>query len=60
MFECVALSQELEEVSNKLIKAKMSSVRPDKTQSPPGREQHVQQLYQKLNMVDYIQVSSFS
>ncbi|KAM7396243.1 hypothetical protein PAMP_019300 [Pampus punctatissimus] len=45
-----SLKKELEEVSNKLIKAKMSSVRHDKTQSPTYREQHVQQLQQKLNM----------
>eukprot|EP00064_Thunnus_orientalis_P005099 superscaffoldBa00000487_g5112 len=45
----VSLKKELEEVSNKLIKTKMLSVRHDKTQSPSGREQHVQQLHQKLN-----------
>lgn len=47
----MVLSQEVEEVSNKLIKAKMSSVRHDQAQSPTGREQRVQQLHQKLNMV---------
>ncbi|XP_035858597.1 uncharacterized protein LOC116057600 isoform X5 [Sander lucioperca] len=46
----VSLNKELEEVSNKLIKAKMSSVRHDKAHSPSGREQHFQQLQQKLNM----------
>ncbi|XP_063732783.1 coiled-coil domain-containing protein 73-like isoform X2 [Eleginops maclovinus] len=46
----VSLKQEVEEVSNKLIKAKMSSVRHDQAQSPTGREQHFQQLHQKLNM----------
>ncbi|XP_034734215.1 sporulation-specific protein 15-like isoform X2 [Etheostoma cragini] len=46
----VSLKKELEEVSNKLIKAKMSSVRHDKAHSPTGREQHFQQLQQKLNM----------
>lgn len=44
--------QELEEVGNKLIKAKMLAVRHDKSQSPTGREQHIQQLHQKLNMVN--------
>ncbi|XP_033997486.1 coiled-coil domain-containing protein 73-like [Trematomus bernacchii] len=46
----VSLTKEVEEVSNKLIKAKMSSVRHDQAQSPTGREQHFQQLHQKLNM----------
>ncbi|XP_078114186.1 coiled-coil domain-containing protein 73 [Sander vitreus] len=46
----VSLNKELEEVSNKLIKAKMSSVRHDKAHSPSGRAQHFQQLQQKLNM----------
>ncbi|KAJ4938410.1 hypothetical protein JOQ06_003030, partial [Pogonophryne albipinna] len=46
----VSLKKEVEEVSNKLIKAKMSSVRHDQAQSPTGREQHFQQLHQKLNM----------
>ncbi|XP_029289988.1 coiled-coil domain-containing protein 73 isoform X2 [Cottoperca gobio] len=46
----VSLKKEVEELSNKLIKAKMSSVRHDKAHSPTGREQHVQQLHQKLNM----------
>ncbi|XP_074488261.1 coiled-coil domain-containing protein 73 isoform X2 [Sebastes fasciatus] len=45
-----SLKKELEEVSNKLIKAKMSSVRHDKAHSPTGREQHCQQLHQKLIM----------
>lgn len=52
MFECVVLSQELGEVSTKLIKAKMTTVRHDKTHSPTGREQRIQQLQQKLNMVN--------
>ncbi|MEQ2265768.1 hypothetical protein XENORESO_012247, partial [Xenotaenia resolanae] len=42
--------KELEEVSNKLIKEKMKSVRHEKTQSPLRREQPVQELQQKLNM----------
>nr|XP_020460008.1 coiled-coil domain-containing protein 73 isoform X4 [Monopterus albus] len=46
----VSLKKELEEASKKLIKAKMTSVRLDKTHSPIGKEQHVQQLHQKLNM----------
>ncbi|XP_033940203.1 coiled-coil domain-containing protein 73 isoform X2 [Pseudochaenichthys georgianus] len=46
----VSLKKEVEEVSNKLIKAKMSSVRHDQAHSPTGREQRVQQLQQKLNM----------
>ncbi|XP_036001005.1 coiled-coil domain-containing protein 73 [Fundulus heteroclitus] len=45
----VSLKKELEEVRNKLIKEKMKSVRHEKTQSPLGREQHVQELQQKLN-----------
>ncbi|XP_028440589.1 coiled-coil domain-containing protein 73 isoform X2 [Perca flavescens] len=45
-----SLKKELEEVSNKLIKAKMSSVRHDKAHSPSGTEQHFQQLQQKLHM----------
>ena len=49
----MVLSQEVEEVSNKLINAKMSSVRHDQAQSPTGREQHFQQLHQKLNMVTF-------
>lgn len=51
MIECTVLSQELEEVSNKLIKAKMSSVSRDKTHSPAGGEQRVQQLQHKLSVV---------
>ncbi|KAG8012923.1 Coiled-coil domain-containing protein 73 [Nibea albiflora] len=46
----VSLKQELEEVSNKLIKAKMSSVRRDKTLGPAGGEQRVQQLQHRLNV----------
>ncbi|XP_056243466.1 nucleoprotein TPR-like isoform X2 [Seriola aureovittata] len=46
----VSLKKELEEVSNKLIKGKMTSVRHDKTYSHTGKEQHVQRLHQKLNM----------
>ncbi|XP_054475549.1 restin homolog isoform X2 [Anoplopoma fimbria] len=46
----VSLTKELEEVSHKLIKAKMSSVRHDEAHSSTGREQHCQQLHQKLNM----------
>ncbi|MEQ2231475.1 hypothetical protein ILYODFUR_000815, partial [Ilyodon furcidens] len=42
--------KELEEVSNKLIKEKVKSVRHEKTQSPLRREQPVQELQQKLNM----------
>ena len=58
MCDGLVLSQELEEVSHKLIKAKMSSVRHDKVQSPPGREQQIQQLHQKLNMVNDNQLIS--
>ncbi|KAE8277284.1 Coiled-coil domain-containing protein 73 [Larimichthys crocea] len=47
----VSLKKELEEVSNKLIKAKMSSVSRDKTHSPAGGEQRVQQLQHKLTVV---------
>ncbi|XP_027128138.1 coiled-coil domain-containing protein 73 isoform X2 [Larimichthys crocea] len=46
----VSLKKELEEVSNKLIKAKMSSVSRDKTHSPAGGEQRVQQLQHKLSV----------
>lgn len=52
MIECMVLFQELEEVSSNLIKVKMSSVRLDKNPSPTGREQRIQQLHQKLNMVN--------
>ncbi|XP_014911334.1 coiled-coil domain-containing protein 73-like isoform X4 [Poecilia latipinna] len=45
-----SLKKELEEVSNKLIKEKMNSVRHKKTQSPLGREQHIQELQQKVHM----------
>ncbi|CAK6973248.1 uncharacterized protein LOC121896904 [Scomber scombrus] len=45
-----SLKKELEEVRNKLIKAKTSSIRHDKTQNPTGREPHVQQLHHKLHM----------
>lgn len=44
--------QELDEVSNELSKAKMTSVRPAKPYSPTGREQHIQQLHQKLKLVN--------
>ncbi|XP_041854198.1 paramyosin-like isoform X2 [Melanotaenia boesemani] len=46
----VLLTKELGEVSKKLIKVKMTSVRHDKIHSPSGREHHVQELHQKLNM----------
>ncbi|XP_073327458.1 coiled-coil domain-containing protein 73 isoform X2 [Pagrus major] len=45
-----SLKKELEEVSSKLIKVKMSSVTLDKNHSLTGREQRIQQLHQKLNM----------
>ncbi|XP_014864692.1 PREDICTED: coiled-coil domain-containing protein 73 isoform X2 [Poecilia mexicana] len=45
-----SLKKELEEVSNKLIKEKMNSVRHEKTQSPLWREQHIQELQQKVHM----------
>lgn len=47
------LSQELEEAYNKLVKTKMSSLRQDKSHSPTGREQIMQQLRLKLNMVNH-------
>lgn len=37
---------------SKLIKDKMSSLRPDRADSHTGKEQHVQKLQQKLNMVN--------
>lgn len=43
--------QGLEDVTNQLIKAKMSSLKQEKSHSPPGREQHIQQLHQKVNTV---------
>ncbi|XP_013767861.1 coiled-coil domain-containing protein 73 isoform X2 [Pundamilia nyererei] len=46
----VSLKKELDEVSNELSKAKMTSVRPAKPYSPTGREQHIQQLHQKLKL----------
>ncbi|KAK2841853.1 hypothetical protein Q5P01_012053 [Channa striata] len=46
----VSLRKELEEVSKKLIKAKVTSVSHDKTNTPTGKEQHIQQLHQKLSM----------
>ncbi|XP_054891531.1 coiled-coil domain-containing protein 73-like [Poeciliopsis prolifica] len=45
-----SLKKELEEVTNKLIKEKMNTVRHEKIQSPLGREQHIQELQQKLHM----------
>lgn len=49
---CVVRSQELDGVSNKLIKEKMKSVVHEKTHSPARREQHLQELQQKLKMVN--------
>ncbi|XP_013867629.1 coiled-coil domain-containing protein 73 [Austrofundulus limnaeus] len=46
----VALKNELDEVSNKLIKEKMKVVINEKTHSSSGREQHLQVLQQKLKM----------
>ncbi|XP_034390563.1 uncharacterized protein LOC117732061 [Cyclopterus lumpus] len=46
----VSLKKELEEVSHKLIKAKMSSVRHGEAHSAAGREQHCEQLHRKLSM----------
>ncbi|XP_030587618.1 coiled-coil domain-containing protein 73 isoform X2 [Archocentrus centrarchus] len=46
----VSLKKELDEVSNKLTKAKMTLVRHDKPRSPTGGEQHIQQLQQKLKL----------
>lgn len=48
---CVVRSQELVGASNKLIKEKMKSVVHEKTHSPARREQHLQELQQKLKMV---------
>ncbi|KAF3689188.1 hypothetical protein EXN66_Car004860 [Channa argus] len=41
---------ELEDVSKKLIKAKVTTVRHDKTHTPTGKEENIQQLHQKLDM----------
>lgn len=57
---CLILLQELEEVSNKLIKEKINSVRHEKIQSPLGREQHIQELQQKLHMVTWASVKQGS
>lgn len=46
------LSQELDEFRSKLIKVKMTSVSHDKSHGPTIREQHVQELRQKLHMVN--------
>ncbi|KAM9854724.1 coiled-coil domain-containing protein 73 [Aulostomus maculatus] len=46
----LSLTKELEEVSHKLIKEKMSSVRHDRCRSSPQQEQHRQQLQHKLNV----------
>ncbi|XP_038161456.1 COP1-interactive protein 1-like [Cyprinodon tularosa] len=46
----VSLKKELEEVSKKLIKERMKLVAHEKTPSPSGRVQLVQELQQKLNM----------
>lgn len=48
----VVVPQELEEMRSKLIKDKMSSLRHDRADSHTGKEQHVQKLQQKLNMVN--------
>nr|XP_046250480.1 coiled-coil domain-containing protein 73-like isoform X2 [Scatophagus argus] len=45
-----SLKKELDEVGNKLIKAMMSSARDDRSRSPMGGEQSIQQLHQKLNV----------
>lgn len=44
--------QELEDISNNLMKAKMSSFRKDESQSPTDRELRFQQLQQRLNKVN--------
>lgn len=44
-------SQELDEVNNKLIKVKMTSVRYEKTHSQAEGQQQVQELQQRLIMV---------
>ncbi|XP_028305758.1 coiled-coil domain-containing protein 73 [Gouania willdenowi] len=46
----VSLKKELEEVHNKLIKAKMTSTGNSKSPSLTGREQLLQQLHHKLNL----------
>ncbi|KAM6937942.1 coiled-coil domain-containing protein 73 [Xenentodon cancila] len=46
----VSLKKELDEVSNRLLKVKMTSATHDKTRSPTSREQHVQELQLKLNL----------
>ncbi|XP_018559579.1 coiled-coil domain-containing protein 73 [Lates calcarifer] len=46
----VSLKKALEEVSNKLIKVEMTSIRHDKTHSHTSKEQYIQKLHQKLNM----------
>ncbi|XP_026167350.1 coiled-coil domain-containing protein 73 isoform X2 [Mastacembelus armatus] len=46
----VSLKKELEEVSKNMIQAKMTSGRHNKAHSPTGKEQHVLQLQQKMNM----------
>ncbi|XP_075327318.1 coiled-coil domain-containing protein 73 [Odontesthes bonariensis] len=46
----VSLKKELDEVSNRLIKVKMTSFTHDKSHSPARREQHVQELQQKLSL----------
>ncbi|KAK2918221.1 hypothetical protein Q8A73_004967 [Channa argus] len=46
----VSLMEELEDVSKKLIKAKVTTVRHDKTHTPTGKEENIQQLHQKLDM----------
>lgn len=44
--------QELEDISNNLMKAKMSSFRKDESHSPTDRELRFQQLQQRLNKVN--------
>ncbi|KAK7891980.1 hypothetical protein WMY93_023943 [Mugilogobius chulae] len=47
----VSLNKEVEELRNKLVKTKMSSVNPDKkTENSSIKEQRFNQLQQKLNM----------
>ncbi|XP_035797405.2 coiled-coil domain-containing protein 73 [Amphiprion ocellaris] len=45
-----SLKKQLDGISTKLIKAKMMSIRQNKTHNPAGREQQIQQLHLKLNM----------
>ncbi|KAM8892715.1 coiled-coil domain-containing protein 73 isoform 3-T4 [Spinachia spinachia] len=45
-----SLKEKLEEVSHKLIKAKMTSVRRNEASGATGREQHCEQLHHQLNM----------